>query len=58
MELLERLAPFQVRVNDVLFEKLDARRFRQLRALAGELVASGDRAVSMLEFLLHEAEAA
>ena len=58
MELLERLAPFQVRINDVLFEKLDARRFRQLRTLAGELVSSGDRAVSMLEFLLHEAEAA
>jgi DNA-binding MarR family transcriptional regulator len=56
--LLKKLAPYQVRVNDVLFEKLDARRFRQLRALAGELVASGDRAVSMLEFLLHEAEAA
>ncbi len=58
VELLRKLAPYQVRVNDVLFEKLDARRFRQLRALAGELVASGDRAVSMLEFLLHEAEAA
>jgi MarR family transcriptional regulator, organic hydroperoxide resistance regulator len=58
LQLLERLAPYQVRVNDVLFDKLDARRFRQLRALAGELVASGDRAVSMLEFLLREAEAA
>jgi DNA-binding MarR family transcriptional regulator len=58
LQLLERLAPYQVRVNDVLFDKLDARRFRQLRALAGELVASGDRAVSMLEFLLREAQAA
>lgn len=57
-QLLERLAPFQVRINDVLFERLDARRFRQLRALARELLASGDRAVAMLEFLLHEAEAA
>src|SRR5438034_5253392 len=57
-QLLERLAPFQVRVNDVLFERLDARRFRQLRALARDLVASGDRAVAMLEFLLHEAQAA
>src|SRR5690242_7686300 len=27
-ELLERLAPFQRRVNDVLFERLDARRFK------------------------------
>src|SRR5438445_8203041 len=57
-QLLERLAPFQVRVNDVLFERLDARRFRQLRALARDLVASGDRAVAMLGFLLHEAPAA
>jgi DNA-binding MarR family transcriptional regulator len=58
LQLLERLAPYQVRINDVLFDKLDAKRFRQLRALAGELVASGDRAVSMLEFLVREAEAA
>jgi DNA-binding MarR family transcriptional regulator len=36
-ELLERMAPYQQRVNDVLFEFLDARRFRELRALAGEL---------------------
>src|SRR5688572_10029763 len=28
-ELLERLAPFERRINDVLFERLDARRFRQ-----------------------------
>src|SRR5881394_3542705 len=33
-ELLERLAPFQRRVNDQLFERLDARRFKQLRTLA------------------------
>ncbi len=57
-QLLERLAPFQVRINDVLFERLDARRFRQLRTLARDLVASGDRAVALLEFLMHEAEAA
>ena len=57
-QLLERLAPYQRRINDVLFEFLDARRFRQLRALAAELVGAGDRAVAMLEFLLHEAEAA
>jgi DNA-binding MarR family transcriptional regulator len=56
--LLERLAPYQQRINDVLFEALDARRFRELRALAGELVASGDRAVAMLELLRHEAQAA
>ena len=58
LHLLERLAPHQRRINDVLFERLDARRFRQLRALARDLVASGDRAVAMLEFLLHEAQAA
>lgn len=58
LQLLERLAPFQVRINDVLFERLDAGRFRQLRALARDLVASGDRAMVMLELLLHEAKAA
>jgi DNA-binding MarR family transcriptional regulator len=58
LELLRRLAPYQQRINDVLFESLDARGFRQLRLVASELLASGDRAVSMLEFLLHEAQAA
>src|SRR5438045_9556812 len=56
--LLERLAPYQRRINDVLFERLDARRFRDLRLLARDLVASGDRAVAMLDFMLHEARAA
>jgi MarR family transcriptional regulator, organic hydroperoxide resistance regulator len=56
--LLERMAPYQRRVNDVLFERLDAQRFRQLRLLARDLVASGDRAVAMLGFVLHEAKAA
>jgi MarR family transcriptional regulator, organic hydroperoxide resistance regulator len=56
--LLESLAPYQRRVNDVLFERLDARRFRQLRALARDLVTSGERAVAMLEFMLHEAKSA
>ena len=58
LELLKTLAPYQVRINDVLFERLDAKRFRQLRALARDLVESGDRAVAMLGLLLHEAEAA
>jgi DNA-binding MarR family transcriptional regulator len=57
-QLLERLAPYQRRINDVLFEFLDAKRFRQLRAAAAKLVGAGDRAVAMLELLLHEAEAA
>jgi MarR family transcriptional regulator, organic hydroperoxide resistance regulator len=55
---VERLAPHQRRINDVLFECLDAKRFEQLRGLASDLVACGDRAVAMLELLLHEAEAA
>ena len=58
LELLERLAPYQRRINDVLFDCLDAKRFRQLRALAGDLLACGDRAVALLEFLMHETEAA
>jgi MarR family transcriptional regulator, organic hydroperoxide resistance regulator len=57
-ELLKRLAPYQQRVNDVLFESLDARRFKQLCALAGDLLSSGDRAVALLEFLMHDAQAA
>ena len=56
--LLERMAPYQRRINDILFERLDARRFREVRKLAEDLLASGDRAVSMLEFLVREAEAA
>lgn len=47
-EVLRRMAPQQRRVNDVLFACLDARRFRELRRLAAELVACGDRAVEML----------
>jgi MarR family transcriptional regulator, organic hydroperoxide resistance regulator len=58
LQLLERIAPYQRRINDVLFEFVDAKRFRELRALAAELVGRGDRAVAMLEFLLREAEAA
>jgi DNA-binding MarR family transcriptional regulator len=56
--LLERIAPYQQRINDALFEFVDAKRFRELRVLAAELVARGDRAVAMLELLVHEAEAA
>ncbi len=55
-QLLERLAPYQRRINDVLFETLDAKRFRQLRALARDLVTCGDRAVALLEFTTRDAE--
>jgi MarR family transcriptional regulator, organic hydroperoxide resistance regulator len=58
IELLEQLAPFQRRVNDVLFERLDAKRFRQLRLLARDLVESGDRAVALLEYMMQEAKSA
>jgi DNA-binding MarR family transcriptional regulator len=54
LELVERLAPYQRKINDVLFECLDAKRFAQLRALAADLVACGDRAVQRLQ----EAQAA
>jgi DNA-binding MarR family transcriptional regulator len=57
-ELVDRLAPFQRRVNDQLFERLDARRFRQLRELARDLVECGDRAVAMLEFMLRDSKVA
>jgi MarR family transcriptional regulator, organic hydroperoxide resistance regulator len=57
-KLLERLAPYQRRVNDLLFEFLDEKRFRELRVLAAKLVACGDRAVALTDVLLHEAEAA
>jgi MarR family transcriptional regulator, organic hydroperoxide resistance regulator len=58
LQLLERLAPYQQRINDVLFEFLDDKRFRELRALAAKLVACGDRAVALSGVLIHEAEAA
>jgi DNA-binding MarR family transcriptional regulator len=54
-QILERLAPYQVRINDVLFEQLGAKRFREVRALLRELVASGDRAAALLGFLMREA---
>jgi DNA-binding MarR family transcriptional regulator len=56
MALLAGLAPYQQRVNDVLFAGIDSRRFRQLRSLAGELVAGGDRAMALLELIEKESE--
>src|ERR671936_1900760 len=50
--LLERMAPYQRRINDLLFERLDAKRFRQLRLLARDLIASGARDVATLDFML------
>lgn len=54
-QLLDRLAPHQRRINDVLFETLDAGRFRQLRRVARDLVSCGDRAVALLEFTTRQA---
>jgi DNA-binding MarR family transcriptional regulator len=56
--LIRRLAPYQMRVNDELFGQLDARRFRELRLLARQLLAAGNRAVALLELMMHEQEAA
>lgn len=55
MALIRRVAPYQVRVNDELFGRLDAKRFRELRLLARELVAAGDRALALLGLLMREA---
>src|SRR5262245_42972798 len=57
-ELLKVLSPYQVRINDILFERLDAKRFRELRRLARDLLASGDRAAALIGLLMHEARAA
>lgn len=50
------LAPVQQQVNDALFACLDRTRFRQLRALAGELAGCGDRASALIEYLVREAQ--
>lgn len=50
------LAPVQQQVNDALFACLDRPRFQQLRALAGELTACGDRATALIDYLVREAE--
>lgn len=50
-DLLRRLAPVQVQVNDVLFEFLDAAGFRYLRGMVDEMTACGDLAVDLLDYL-------
>jgi phosphate starvation-inducible protein PhoH len=54
-QLLQSLAPYQRRINDILFACLDAKRFRQLRQLARDLVACGDRAMMDIETLERDA---
>ncbi len=50
-DLLRRLAPTQVQVNDVLFEFLDAAEFRHFRGMVDRMTACGDRAVDLLDYL-------
>ncbi len=51
--MVRRIAPVQRQVNDALFACVDARRFRQLRRLAAELVVCGDQGAALAEFLSH-----
>jgi len=53
--ILERLAPYQVRVNEALFGNLNAKRFRELRLLIREQLGAGDRAVRLLDYIMQEA---
>ena len=55
--LARTLAPYQRQVNDVLFESIDKRRFEALSAMVRDMVASGDRAVALSEFLVAHAAA-
>jgi DNA-binding MarR family transcriptional regulator len=55
LQLLEKLAAFQVRINDELFAHLGAKQFREARALLREHLASADRAVALLGVLMQEA---
>jgi DNA-binding MarR family transcriptional regulator len=49
-DLLKRLAPTQVQVNDVLFEFMDGSEFKQFRAMVDRMAACGDRAVDLLDY--------
>jgi MarR family transcriptional regulator, organic hydroperoxide resistance regulator len=51
MELLERLAPRQRKVNDAEFECLDAREFNQLSRMMERLVESSDKSLSLQRYL-------
>jgi DNA-binding MarR family transcriptional regulator len=50
-QLLTRLAPIQQPVNDALFEPLSREQFRELAERIDALVAAGDRALALLEYL-------
>ena len=50
-ELLSDLARVQVQVNDVLFDFLSAEQFRAVGATIDRVVACGDRAIALLDYL-------
>lgn len=50
-ELLERLAPTQMQVNDIQFGCLSARDFQQLIDVVQRLVESSDRAIALQRYL-------
>lgn len=50
-ELLERLAPSQMRINDVQFDPLSTKEFHQLLELVQRLVDSSDRAIALQRYL-------
>jgi DNA-binding MarR family transcriptional regulator len=50
-DLLAGLAPLQVAVNDTLFDFLAADQFRVVATMMDRIVASGDRALSLLDYL-------
>lgn len=54
--LLGSLAPTQVAVNDVLFEFLDGPMFRQIVASLDKMAASGERALSLLNYVFENQE--
>ena len=55
--LLDRIAPLRQRVNDVQFGSLSAQEFRLLVPVIEQLVHSGERALTLLEYLQGQPEA-
>jgi len=56
-ELLSNLAPVQVAVNDVLFDFLNAEQFRALVPRIDRMMACGDRALALLDYLSKDSAA-
>lgn len=50
--LLDSIAPMRQQVNDIQFGTLNAAEFRQLVAMIYRLIDSGDRALSLLNFMV------